>query len=120
MQHKLHVDIDYTWSGADLSEAFDIEEELGEGYTFAHLSPTLSKCKKYRAYGTVFKARHRGTTTLVAIKVVQMHPSDQQQIKQEIEILKKLKHDNVVPYYGSFIKDNRLWVCFTSSSVYLY
>lgn len=93
VQHKLHVDIDYTWSGADLSDAFDIEEELGEG-----------------AYGTVFKARHRGTTILVAIKVVQMNPRDQQEIKQEIEILKKLKHDNVVPYYGSFIKDNRLWI----------
>lgn len=46
----------------------------------------------------------------MAIKVVQMRPQDQQEIKQEIDILKKCKHDNVVPYYGSFIKDNRLWV----------
>ena len=42
VQHKLHVDIDYTWSGAELSDAFDIEEELGEGYTPLHFSSLLA------------------------------------------------------------------------------
>ena len=34
VQHKVHVNFDYEWSGEDPKENFQLVQVLGEGYVF--------------------------------------------------------------------------------------
>lgn len=63
-------------------------------------------------YGEVYKARHKQNGELAAIKVIKMEPEDDFSIiQQEIVIVKSCKHPNIVAYYGSYIRANKLWIC---------
>lgn len=46
---------------------------------------------------------------MVAIKVVPVD-TDIQELMQEISILKSCRSDYIVRYYGSYYKDNDIWV----------
>ncbi|TKS80622.1 Mitogen-activated protein kinase kinase kinase kinase 5 [Collichthys lucidus] len=63
-------------------------------------------------YGEVYKARNKQNGELAAIKVIKMEPEDDFSIiQQEIVIVKSCKHPNIVAYYGSYIRSNKLWIC---------
>ncbi|XP_020510720.1 mitogen-activated protein kinase kinase kinase kinase 5 [Labrus bergylta] len=63
-------------------------------------------------YGEVYKARNKQNGELAAIKVIKMEPEDDFSIiQQEIVIVKSCKHQNIVAYYGSYIRANKLWIC---------
>uniref|UniRef100_A0A667XLL2 non-specific serine/threonine protein kinase n=1 Tax=Myripristis murdjan TaxID=586833 RepID=A0A667XLL2_9TELE len=63
-------------------------------------------------YGEVYKARNKQNGELAAIKVIKMEPEDDFSIiQQEIVIVKSCKHRNIVAYYGSYIRANKLWIC---------
>ncbi|XP_035856907.1 mitogen-activated protein kinase kinase kinase kinase 5-like isoform X2 [Sander lucioperca] len=63
-------------------------------------------------YGEVFKARNKQNGELAAIKVIKMEPEDDFSIiQQEIVIVRSCKHPNIVAYYGSYIRANKLWIC---------
>ncbi|XP_041668430.1 mitogen-activated protein kinase kinase kinase kinase 5-like isoform X2 [Cheilinus undulatus] len=63
-------------------------------------------------YGEVYKARNKQNGELAAIKVIKMEPEDDFSIiQQEIVIVKSCKHHNIVAYYGSYIRANKLWIC---------
>ncbi|XP_070826324.1 mitogen-activated protein kinase kinase kinase kinase 5-like [Chaetodon trifascialis] len=63
-------------------------------------------------YGEVYKARNKQNGELAAIKVIKMEPEDDfSTIQQEIVIVKSCKHPNIVAYYGSYIRANKLWIC---------
>ncbi|XP_033953602.1 mitogen-activated protein kinase kinase kinase kinase 5-like isoform X2 [Pseudochaenichthys georgianus] len=63
-------------------------------------------------YGEVYKARNKQNGELAAIKVIKMEPDDDFSIiQQEIVIVKSCKHPNIVAYYGSYIRTNKLWIC---------
>ncbi|KAL0972979.1 hypothetical protein UPYG_G00197250 [Umbra pygmaea] len=63
-------------------------------------------------YGEVYKARNKQNDELAAIKVIKMEPEDDfSTIQQEIVIVKSCKHHNIVAYYGSYIRANKLWIC---------
>nr|XP_024656399.1 mitogen-activated protein kinase kinase kinase kinase 2-like [Maylandia zebra] len=63
-------------------------------------------------YGEVYKARNKQNGELTAIKVIKMEPEDDFSIiQQEIIIVKSCKHRNIVAYYGSYIRANKLWIC---------
>ncbi|KAM7412589.1 hypothetical protein PAMA_020120 [Pampus argenteus] len=63
-------------------------------------------------YGEVYKARNKLSGELAAIKVIKMEPEDDFSIiQQEIIIVKSCKHPNIVAYYGSYIRANKLWIC---------
>ncbi|XP_041850584.1 mitogen-activated protein kinase kinase kinase kinase 5-like [Melanotaenia boesemani] len=63
-------------------------------------------------YGEVYKARNKQNGELAAIKVIKMEPEDDFSIiQQEIIIVKSCKHPNIVAYYGSYIRVNKLWIC---------
>ncbi|KAM4627195.1 mitogen-activated protein kinase kinase kinase kinase 5 [Polymixia lowei] len=63
-------------------------------------------------YGEVYKARNKQNGELAAIKVIKMEPDDDfSVIQQEIVIVKSCKHHNIVAYYGSYIRSNKLWIC---------
>ncbi|XP_063168690.1 mitogen-activated protein kinase kinase kinase kinase 1 [Candoia aspera] len=63
-------------------------------------------------YGEVYKARNRESGKLSAIKIVKMEADDDcVAIQQEILMVKTCKHQNIVAYYGSYIRFNKLWIC---------
>jgi serine/threonine protein kinase len=66
-----------------------------------------------RAYGTVYKGVQRGSGNVFAIKVIDRlgTPEQQEELKKEIEILKKCTNKNIVSYYGCLTTpDQQLWV----------
>ncbi|KAK9521304.1 hypothetical protein VZT92_021122 [Zoarces viviparus] len=63
-------------------------------------------------YGDVYKSRNKQNGELAAIKVIKMEADDDfSVIQQEIVIVKSCKHPNIVAYFGSYIRDNKLWIC---------
>ncbi|XP_056329027.1 LOW QUALITY PROTEIN: mitogen-activated protein kinase kinase kinase kinase 5 [Danio aesculapii] len=63
-------------------------------------------------YGEVYKARNKQTGELAAIKIIKMEPEDDfSVIQQEIVMVKSCTHRNIVAYYGSYIRMNKLWIC---------
>ncbi|XP_050313998.1 serine/threonine-protein kinase hippo-like [Anthonomus grandis grandis] len=73
-------------------EVFDIICKLGEG-----------------SYGSVFKALHKETSQVLAIKQVAVD-TDLQEIIKEISIMQQCDSPYVVKYYGSYFKNTDLWI----------
>ncbi|XP_078004189.1 mitogen-activated protein kinase kinase kinase kinase 4-like isoform X2 [Phascolarctos cinereus] len=68
-------------------------------------------------YGQVYKGRHVKTGQLAAVKVMSVSEDEEEEIKMEINMLKKYSHHrNIATYYGAFIKknlsghDDQLWL----------
>uniref|UniRef100_A0A674A677 non-specific serine/threonine protein kinase n=1 Tax=Salmo trutta TaxID=8032 RepID=A0A674A677_SALTR len=68
-------------------------------------------------YGQVYKGRHVKTGQLAAIKVMDVTEEEEEEIKAEINMLKKYSHHrNIATYYGAFVKksppghDDHLWL----------
>ncbi|XP_022900991.2 serine/threonine-protein kinase mig-15 isoform X3 [Onthophagus taurus] len=68
-------------------------------------------------YGQVYKGRHTKTGQLAAIKVMDVTEEEEEEIKLEINVLKRFSnHRNIATYYGAFIKksppgkDDQLWL----------
>lgn len=76
----------------DPSEVFDLLEKLGEG-----------------SYGSVYKALHKESSKIVAIKQVPVD-SDLQEIIKEISIMQQCDNINIVKSYGCYFKDSDLWI----------
>lgn len=95
LKHKVHVNFDFQWSGQNPVEMFDIQEKLGEG-----------------SFGTVFKAIHKDSGFTLAIKEIEgIQGQTSEDLKKEIEILKKCKHSNVVAYFGTaLLSETKIWV----------
>uniref|UniRef100_A0A8D3A3E7 non-specific serine/threonine protein kinase n=1 Tax=Scophthalmus maximus TaxID=52904 RepID=A0A8D3A3E7_SCOMX len=98
---KSLVDIDLA-SLRDPAGIFELVEVVGNG-----------------TYGQVYKGRHVKTGQLAAIKVMDVTEDEEEEIKLEINMLKKYSHHrNIATYYGAFIKksppghDDQLWVIF--------
>jgi serine/threonine protein kinase len=91
-QHKLHVSTDWVWSGTEAAGAFRLLDKLGEG-----------------AYGSVYKAIHKDSGFVLAIKMILLG-KNQGDVKKEIDILKRCSHENIVRYFGSSTHDNYLWI----------
>jgi len=76
----------------DPSKDFELLEKLGEG-----------------SYGSVWKAKHVKTGTTTAIKKVPVE-NDLDEILNEIKIMKQCRSPYIISYYGSYFKDNELWI----------
>lgn len=84
----------------DPAGIFDLIEVVGNG-----------------TYGQVYKGRHTKTGQLAAIKIMDVTEDEEEEIKLEINVLKKYSHHrNIATYYGAFIhkslegKDDKLWL----------
>ncbi|KAM4730578.1 mitogen-activated protein kinase kinase kinase kinase 4-like isoform 5-T5 [Anableps anableps] len=96
---KSLVDIDLA-ALRDPAGIFELVEVVGNG-----------------TYGQVYKGRHVKTGQLAAIKVMDVTEDEEEEIKLEINMLKKYSHHrNIATYYGAFIKksppghDDQLWL----------
>ncbi|KAM3968715.1 LOW QUALITY PROTEIN: MAP4K3-like protein hppy [Aphomia sociella] len=63
-------------------------------------------------YGDVYKAKRlNGNNELAAIKVIKLEPGDDFAIiQQEILMMKDCRHPNIVAYYGSYLRRDKLWI----------
>uniref|UniRef100_H2YUX9 Mitogen-activated protein kinase kinase kinase kinase n=1 Tax=Ciona savignyi TaxID=51511 RepID=H2YUX9_CIOSA len=62
-------------------------------------------------YGDVYKAKHNVSKEFAAIKVIKLEPGDDFSIiQQEIIMMKDCKHDNIVAYFGSYLRRDKLWI----------
>ena len=73
-------------------EVFDILCKLGKG-----------------SYGSVYKAIHKDSQQILAIKQVTVD-NDLQDIIREISIMQQCDSPYVVKYYGSYFKNTDLWI----------
>uniref|UniRef100_A0A8C5F0A5 Mitogen-activated protein kinase kinase kinase kinase n=1 Tax=Gopherus evgoodei TaxID=1825980 RepID=A0A8C5F0A5_9SAUR len=63
-------------------------------------------------YGDVYKARNVNTGELAGIKVIKLEPGeDFAVVQQEIIMMKDCKHPNIVAYFGSYLRRDKLWIC---------
>uniref|UniRef100_A0A8D0CJJ4 non-specific serine/threonine protein kinase n=1 Tax=Scleropages formosus TaxID=113540 RepID=A0A8D0CJJ4_SCLFO len=88
------------FSCSDPAGIFELVEVVGNG-----------------TYGQVYKGRHVKTGQLAAIKVMDVTEEEEEEIKAEINMLKKYSHHrNIATYYGAFVKksppghDDQLWL----------
>lgn len=63
----------------------------------------------FRSYGSVYKALHKESGQVLAIKQVPVD-TDLQEIIKEISIMQQCDSPYVVKYYGSYFKNTDLWV----------
>ncbi|XP_030763052.1 mitogen-activated protein kinase kinase kinase kinase 3 isoform X7 [Sitophilus oryzae] len=63
-------------------------------------------------YGDVYKAKRLSTNELAAIKVIKLEAGDDFGIiQQEILMMKDCRHPNIIAYYGSYLRRDKLWIC---------
>ncbi|CAH1978909.1 unnamed protein product [Acanthoscelides obtectus] len=63
-------------------------------------------------YGDVYKAKRLSTNDFAAIKVIKLEPGDDFGIiQQEILMMKDCRHPNIIAYYGSYLRRDKLWIC---------
>ncbi|KAA8583552.1 hypothetical protein FQN60_014760, partial [Etheostoma spectabile] len=56
-------------------------------------------------------ARNVNTGELAAIKVIKLEPGeDFAVVQQEIIMMKDCKHSNIVAYFGSYLRRDKLWI----------
>ncbi|KAK4336926.1 hypothetical protein RND71_043532 [Anisodus tanguticus] len=63
-------------------------------------------------YGDVYKARCHANNRLAAIKILKIEDQDDfETIESEIRMMKGCVHPNIVEFYGSYIRRDKLWIC---------
>ncbi|KXS17677.1 Pkinase-domain-containing protein [Gonapodya prolifera JEL478] len=88
---------------SDPKDVFDVISKLGEG-----------------SYGSVYKALHRRTGSLVALKIVPLDEGDLASISKEIDMVRDTRSPYLVRFHGSLVSGGNLYIvmeCCVAGSV---
>lgn len=89
---RQHFDLN---SLSDPSGVFELIETVGSG-----------------TYGDVYKAKDVQSGRVAAVKIIKLEPGDNFSIiQQEILMMKNCHHPNIVAFYGSYLRRDKLWIC---------
>eukprot|EP00732_Lithocolla_globosa_P004046 Lithocolla_globosa_v1_NODE_3502_length_1654_cov_4.257036.p1 type:complete len:162 gc:universal NODE_3502_length_1654_cov_4.257036:735-1220(+) len=80
---------------ADPRSIWGLEQLLGKG-----------------SYGEVWKGKHKRTDEEVAIKVLEIVEDEIEELENEVTILKRTQHMNIVRLFGTYaVNQENLWLC---------
>ena len=76
------------------------------------LSPLLHIITNNNVFCAAFQAKRLSNGELAAIKIIKLEPGDEFSIiQQEILMMKDCRHPNVVAFFGSYLRRDKLWIC---------
>jgi serine/threonine protein kinase len=68
-------------------------------------------------YGEVYKGRHMKSGQMTGVKVLELIPDEEDEIKVEVEVLRRAHHPNIPKFYGAFLQktlkegeNDKLWL----------
>jgi serine/threonine protein kinase len=72
-----------------------------------------------RSFGKVYKAQHKTTGFVVAIKCIKFDSTvDEKRVLKELDVLKLARGKNIVSYFGRCLRKNHIWVRVLYSSIF--
>jgi len=77
----------------DPEKIFELKKKLGRG-----------------KYGQVYKAYNKKESRIVALKIMPVTDEEKESTQTEIKILQECKSPYIIGYYGSYLKDDFLWL----------
>ncbi|EFA81944.1 putative protein serine/threonine kinase [Heterostelium album PN500] len=78
----------------DPNDLFELIEEIAEG-----------------SFGTVYKGKHLPSGNIMAVKIIGLDEDETfDDLVVEIDILNRCNHQNIVKYYGSWVKGDELFI----------
>uniref|UniRef100_A0A672LGV3 Mitogen-activated protein kinase kinase kinase kinase n=1 Tax=Sinocyclocheilus grahami TaxID=75366 RepID=A0A672LGV3_SINGR len=78
---------------------------------YNHVIAQFLRLWTHNSYAFHFQARNVNTGELAAIKVIKLEPGeDFDVVQQEIIMMKDCKHSNIVAYFGSYLRRDKLWI----------
>jgi serine/threonine protein kinase len=83
----------WQWDSGDAEELYILEEEIASG-----------------SFGSVYKAKDKADGKIIALKIIKPEEDDEVSEFVELGILKKCDHENVVRLYGTWKKDDEIFV----------
>ena len=95
LKHVMWIDEELSWSGQESTKMFQVQKKIGEG-----------------AFGSVYLVSYMNSNkNLFAVKELSAGADEAEDIKKEVDILKKCKHNSIVSYFGTVTKDpEHIWV----------
>ncbi len=93
VKHAVHVSRDFNWDGQD--DMFRIVKKLGEG-----------------AFGAVYLGKHEDTGQMFAMKELPVNADKAalEDIRKEIDILRKVRCPFIVSYFGTMVRGDNLYI----------
>jgi len=84
----------------------DLVESKEDPLDYLELQQLIGK----GSFGSVYKALHKETGTIVAVKIMPIVGTDIDTLKKEVLVMKESVSSYIIKFYGSFLKDGDLWI----------
>jgi serine/threonine protein kinase len=96
VMHNVHINLNFEWDVGNPLDIFQLSDKLGQG-----------------SFGAVYRGIHRATGIELAIKEIKdaaQREDAVEEIKNEVDILKKCQHNAIVSYYGTIKSGPDIWI----------
>ena len=89
------------------------EVAIIESYFFTHTHTHTHSCLYTHTHSKVFLCKRKVDNSLIVIKQItvdELQKEDRKAAMNEIDILERLKHPNIIAYFDSFVDDKSLMI----------